>query len=526
MSVSEKKILTITAAVFIMTVAVIVGMFTGGFFTKPSTDKEKTESSLIETAEVETTQSQVEVRSKNKRPEKIRAAFVRFDKGFSKSLNEKTDYLQEADRLIGELKGFGFNSLVIKADSASFDEVASSDFLESVIKKCESENIYTILDFKNLAGETADLKRMSGVLEKYNFDALVLNSNQKSENENTEDYDSNTKSNAIKIKEELEKADPKIEFWIHFEGDIKPELLAKISSGLGANVWSDIDLQTFGDKEKLVSYLTELESKYSESNIAYLLEAYSENTKNTQELYSKLEAILTFAQGNNNCLGGVYGELSTSVLLKETDAKQFLLRLSDFSKKSEERELRVLSPVKKEFITNESKISFAGSASPAFPLLFNGKEVKKNEIGDFLFETELHVGENIFIFEQNSKKETYKITYNLNILKSAKPTGKVQAPGGAEIRISAVAIRGAQVFAQIGSGKIKLTEGKGLDNSNEEKGFDTSSDFVTYYADYTLPASKAKAQNLGNIKISASYNGLNKSISAAVVEVLEKPTEA
>lgn len=530
MSIKAKKILTITAVVILMAVAVIVGLFAAGFLPDFSIKKEESTTGLLEvTTDVETTQSQVQLRSKNERPEKIRAVTLRLDKEFGKEMAENSDYSQEADKMIEELKEFGFNSLVFKAEKENYRDLITSELLGLIVEKCETEKIYTILDTEDSPADTDDYKDLNDLLEKYNFDSFALNSAYYSElmsdKEEAENLNEKIKGKISEVKRGVEKADPKIGFWMPFNAEIQTELVLELSGGLGANVLRRLDLKAFANSEKLNSFISDLDARYSASNIPYLLEPISVNSEKTQELYSKLEAMLTLAQGNNKCLGGIYGEFSDYRTLKNTAAKQFLLRLSDFSNNSQDRELRVMSPGEKEFVTNESKISFSGSSSPDYPLLFNGKEIKKSEIGDFLFETELVIGKNTFVFEQNSNKEIFIITYSLNILKSAQPVGKVLAPGGAEIRISAVAIRGAQVYAQIGSSKIKLTEGKSLDDSDEERAQITTSDFVTYYADYLLPASKAKVQNLGSIKISATYNGLNKSISAAVIEVMEKPTE-
>ncbi len=186
------------------------------------------------------------------------------------------------------------------------------------------------------------------------------------------------------------------------------------------------------------------------------------------------------------------------------------------------KELIVSKPEKTTFKTDESKISFVGTGDVSQPLTLNGKKLEMIEDGYFSTEVQLNPGENIFTFSHKGKTVVYKITYDFQLIRSVDPTGTVTAPGGSSLDIAVVAHKSATVTASISGTSVTLTRS---DDFSDEATADDSSDYTYFVGSYTLPQATAKVQNLGKIKITASYSGLTQTQNGASVSVNAKPEE-
>lgn len=174
--------------------------------------------------------------------------------------------------------------------------------------------------------------------------------------------------------------------------------------------------------------------------------------------------------------------------------------------------------------TDESKVTFAGEASPMHPLQCNGAAVPVTEDGYFSAEYSLKPGSNTFTFTQQGKSYTYKVQYNMDLIKSIVPSGSMSSPGGSTLEISVVAHRQATVYATLNGSRIDLIGSSALLSSTDSDSMDTSSDYVTFTGRYNLPESRATSISLGSIKAYATYKGSSDSITGATVTVtaLEK----
>ena len=183
------------------------------------------------------------------------------------------------------------------------------------------------------------------------------------------------------------------------------------------------------------------------------------------------------------------------------------------------KELIISKPEKKSFTTDESTISFVGTGDISQPLTLNGKKIEMIDDGYFSSDVKLNPGENIFTFKHKDKTLVYKITYEMELIRSVSPAGTVNAPGGSSLDLAVVAHKSATVTAVINSKTVTL---KRSDEFSDESSADDSSDYTYFVGNYTLPDATSSVQNLGKIKINATYSGVSQSVSGASVSVNAK----
>lgn len=183
------------------------------------------------------------------------------------------------------------------------------------------------------------------------------------------------------------------------------------------------------------------------------------------------------------------------------------------------KELIISKPEKKSFTTDESNVSFVGTGDISQPLTLNGKKIEMIDDGYFSTDVQLKPGENIFTFKHKDKTVVYKITYEMELIRSVSPTGTVTAPGGSSLDIAVVAHKSATVTAVINSTSVSL---KRSDEFSDDATADDSSDYTYFVGNYVLPEGKSTEQNIGKIKINASYSGVTQTVSGASVTVNAK----
>lgn len=183
------------------------------------------------------------------------------------------------------------------------------------------------------------------------------------------------------------------------------------------------------------------------------------------------------------------------------------------------KELIISKPDKKSFKTDESTVSFVGTGDISQPLTLNGKTIEMIDDGYFSTDVQLKPGENIYTFKHKDKTVVYKITYDMELIRSVSPTGTVNAIGGSSLDIAVVAHKSATVTALINGKTISL---KRSDEFSDDATADDSSDYTYFVGSYVLPEGKSTEQNIGKIKINASYSGVSQTVSGASVVVNAK----
>lgn len=180
--------------------------------------------------------------------------------------------------------------------------------------------------------------------------------------------------------------------------------------------------------------------------------------------------------------------------------------------------LTVSRPEQLVYSTYEPNVSFYGASDPNFPLLINGEEVKRNEKGVFSLEIELKAGENVFSFEHKTKTVTYKITRNIKIFQSVSPEGSMTVEGDSVVTISAYAYKDSTITAKINGTKVKL-----LASDKEGDETDKNSNYVLYTGEYQVPSSKEEAQDIGKIKFTGVWQGIEQEESGARIKITALP---
>jgi len=170
--------------------------------------------------------------------------------------------------------------------------------------------------------------------------------------------------------------------------------------------------------------------------------------------------------------------------------------------------------------TDKPVINFTGTSSPLFPLTCNGKDVARNESGDFSVDMPLQPGLNVFKFEHQGKKYQVNVYYDVKVLESVSPRGALETTGGIELVVGAVARRGATVKAVLGKQSVTLQPGSAgeVDSANADS--ERDSEFISYTGTFKLPASGSQKQVLGTLTFTASFQGLTDKMNGALVTLL------
>ncbi len=185
-------------------------------------------------------------------------------------------------------------------------------------------------------------------------------------------------------------------------------------------------------------------------------------------------------------------------------------------------DLKMTSPASLKFTTAETSVAFMGTFDSNFPVLFNGDEIRLNDVGNFYFEKPLKDGLNTFTISHKDKTYTYSITRKITVLKSigaAISEGKsLTVDGGTKITLTARAYKGASVYGTINGTTVSMKE---LESTDEDE---ANSTYARYTGTYTVPDGViGQVTPLGKITISASYSGYKMEAVGASVTVNAKP---
>ena len=186
-------------------------------------------------------------------------------------------------------------------------------------------------------------------------------------------------------------------------------------------------------------------------------------------------------------------------------------------------DLKMTSPSALTYTTTEASVAFMGTFDSNFPVYLNGSEIKLNAAGNFYIEKKLESGLNTFTIKHKSKTYTYSITRKITVLKaigSAIGEGKsLTVDGGTKITHTARASKGANVYGVVNGTTVPMSEAS--DTADEDE---SNSSYVRYTGQYIAPAGLiGQAQNLGNIRICASFAGYSMEAVGASVTVNAEP---
>lgn len=180
-------------------------------------------------------------------------------------------------------------------------------------------------------------------------------------------------------------------------------------------------------------------------------------------------------------------------------------------------QLTFTRPAQKEYSTYEPSVNFTGASDPNEKLYMDGNEIKTDKNGFFTIMADLKPGKNTFTFKHKDKTETFTITRNVKVLKEVTPSGSVTVNGSMKMTITAMAYEGSTVTANVNGTSVRLAQ-----TNTEDDNTDKESAYKLFSGEYTAPVAGNSVQSLGNITITATWQGVSETMTGAAIKVNKK----
>ena len=188
-------------------------------------------------------------------------------------------------------------------------------------------------------------------------------------------------------------------------------------------------------------------------------------------------------------------------------------------------DMRLELPRSLSFTTQDAMAIFQGTHDNNFPVYINDTEIVLNEAGSFYIEMPLEIGTNRFALLHKGQAAQYTIERRIIALHSidasleARTGTKLEVEGGTEIAVTAVAYRGANVSANINGRTVTLTQ---QNVPLDDPVLNVS--YALFSGTFTAPEGIiSREQDLGQIRVSASYRGFTNSILGTNIRVIALP---
>lgn len=191
------------------------------------------------------------------------------------------------------------------------------------------------------------------------------------------------------------------------------------------------------------------------------------------------------------------------------------------SKVKKEAKLSVLNYPDLQFTAKKDNLAFVGTSVPGAEITCNGKKVTQSPFGCFSYPFSLKKGENTILFRQGDQQLKYTVVFDETLIRSVAPTAATYASGGSKLEITAIAVRGASVYAKINGTTVQMKPGGG----DEEEPKEEDSNFISYIGTYTLPKSQANVRNIGSFTVYVTYDGRTAQMKGGSVTINAKPPE-
>lgn len=178
------------------------------------------------------------------------------------------------------------------------------------------------------------------------------------------------------------------------------------------------------------------------------------------------------------------------------------------------KELAFSKPTQLNISTTDKTYTFQGASDPNVEVLVNGEALTQDENGFFSYTVELQPGANTYTFSHKAKTLTFTINRQVQIIKEVTPEGAIAVDGGMKVTVSAVAYENSSVFVSINGQNYPMSVDETAD-SEDLRG----SSYVRYTGSFTVPSATKSAQKLGNIVVSATWDGITRTMEGASVTV-------
>ena len=436
------------------------------------------------------------------RPANMKAVYLDSDKIELSASDDVDTNITRLEKVIADIADKGFDTVFVSVPENRFPcSNGSVDMLSVLLEKAKDKGLYTCIaiNASEVSSETfADLGA-------YSFDCVALLGNMSTE----------SKKQAVST---LRTANKNVSAALAADAENAAECAAALDSR-----YSDFLISLPADKtsagENYISSLEKVNDAARQNGLDFAAAIRVDllgdgGAAAAQLITEQLDACETL----DSCSGSIMYDYS--FFTDDSPVGTLVLKyMSDKNREELEKDFELKNFDGTSKTVSESKLTFTGSSSPLSELTLNGKPVDREANGDFSFEVSLKVGKNEFEFSHKDKTYTYTVVYEIKILESVTPSESMEAPGGSSVKVTAVALKGADVTATLGGMKIKLQQLSNVVQDENGSMLNENSDFAVYSGRFTLPASTSKVQSLGRIKVYANFNGISATMSGSNVSV-------
>ncbi len=231
--------------------------------------------------------------------------------------------------------------------------------------------------------------------------------------------------------------------------------------------------------------------------------------------YDQLTHQMIALENYSNLQGSAFQSLSNLKANPQGSTTLLMDYFSDNVKKEHIlTELAFSKPTQLQISTTDKTYTFQGASDPNAELTVNGNKLDTDENGFFSHTVELQPGENTYTFIHKAKTMTFTINRQVQVLKEVTPAGTLAVDGGMKVTVTAVAYENSSVMVSINGQNYPMSVD---DTSGNEDLRGTS--YTRYSGSFVVPAATKSIQNLGNIVVTATWEGVTKTMQGASVSV-------
>ncbi|MBO5858644.1 MAG: N-acetylmuramoyl-L-alanine amidase [Clostridia bacterium] len=482
---NNKAIIAAIICIVVAIAGIIIGMAVTGKFSQ-FTKGENTETSV--TAQEETSSLPANTRPKTPTPDSVVASVY-------------DSYSDKSSQDLAKFVNFGFNTVIFELTPENAETVAP---------------LFTAANELQLYfGVRADISEKSDYLlefvKKYNTDFVILSGLDESQVTYSE--------NITKICDSIKSVDAAMSIGIE---PLKFELAESSIISLMGKKADFVFLKQkandrAGNKAFAQAQLTWSEEPAPVWLCHTLLGISSFNAEKATEMISLISSSADMAL----CKGLAFYPYSDISAASGAAAESVMSYIKSRDTYLLDKEFEITNHKSTKITVEQSKVTFRGSSSPAYDLICNGQKLNVAKNGDFSVDCELKAGANTIKFEHKGKTYTYEVTYKIKLLKSVSPADDSTVPGGMQVEIGAVALKGATVTVTFNGKTVTMTQ-LGSVSQDEDTSPDTESDFADYTATVTVPAGTSSVQKLGKFTVKAVYGSLTETMSGGNINVSAK----
>ncbi|MBQ8598496.1 MAG: N-acetylmuramoyl-L-alanine amidase, partial [Oscillospiraceae bacterium] len=177
-------------------------------------------------------------------------------------------------------------------------------------------------------------------------------------------------------------------------------------------------------------------------------------------------------------------------------------------------ELAFSKPTQLNISTTDKTYTFQGASDPNADVTVDGQVLETDENGFFSYTVELQPGENKYTFTHKAKTMTFTINRQVQVLKEVTPTGSMAVDGGMKVSVTAVAYENSNVMFTINGQNYPMS----LDETSGDEDL-RGTTYKRYTGSFVVPDATRSIQNLGNIVVTATWEGVTKTMEGASVSV-------